>query len=288
MEGKASYLVRPLDAVRVESCGCAAVSPPWSHPSRTLDSHVLLLGLRGHVPLVEDGREFELQPGTLALLRAGHPHKATAPIEHYSRYYWVHFRAHITPWSLTNTSTTMGDSVLFPQSVELPDRSQTEKLFARLLFTAEGRAYTDWKLRVAFLELAIHITEELLANHQAPEEAVPGLVHRTLCHITEDRENANLSIKSLAYLQGVNPDYLGRVFKSSMGTSVGEYIAQHRVDAAMRFLEDTGLSNSLVAAHCGFGSVRQFVRVFKRISGFSPGDYRRSLARIHTIGNRND
>lgn len=63
----------------------------------------------------------------------------------------------------------------------------------------------------------------------------------------------------------------------SDGTSVPEYVLKLRIDLAMEFLADGGMSVTEIAYAAGFSSHSYFDRLFKRCKGLSPLEYRRQL-----------
>lgn len=67
---------------------------------------------------------------------------------------------------------------------------------------------------------------------------------------------------------------LTSTFRSAHGCSVGEYLAQVRVEAAQQLLRETKLSFDDIAARCGFSDRGYFAKVFKRRCGMTPGEYR--------------
>ena len=75
---------------------------------------------------------------------------------------------------------------------------------------------------------------------------------------------------------GLSGPRLSRLFKEQTGFALAEFRNRSRVQ---RFLEiyGTGQRHTMLSAalDAGFGSYAQFHRVFRRIAGESPGEYRR-------------
>ena len=63
-------------------------------------------------------------------------------------------------------------------------------------------------------------------------------------------------------------------FKQVTGIKFVEYVARTRFEKACRLLHDDDLRISDIAFAVGFQSLSQFNRVFKRLSGKSPTQYR--------------
>ena len=87
----------------------------------------------------------------------------------------------------------------------------------------------------------------------------------------------NLSLRTLAETLNVSSSYLSTLFKKETGQTVTEYINQRRIKHAKHLLETTRLQIQTVAQHCGIVDVQYFSRVFKKITGTTPKEYRESL-----------
>jgi transcriptional regulator GlxA family with amidase domain len=93
-------------------------------------------------------------------------------------------------------------------------------------------------------------------------------------HFRED-----VSLHRVADVFGVSESYLSRSFRQNTHFSFTEYVNAIRVQEACRLLVSTPRAVQDVAESCGFGSVTQFGRAFRKITGDSPLSYRRRSAR---------
>ena len=73
----------------------------------------------------------------------------------------------------------------------------------------------------------------------------------------------------------INKFYLTRVFKEQFGLSVTSYLTQLRITQAKRLLRFTDKSVENVAQECGLNDANYFSRLFKKVEGTTPGEYRR-------------
>ena len=89
---------------------------------------------------------------------------------------------------------------------------------------------------------------------------------------------ARVSVSEVAQRVGVHPYHLGQVFKASYGCTISEYVQRMRVTRALALLEGSTESLSAVAFACGFADQSHLTRVFKRMTGVTPGAYRRVWA----------
>lgn len=81
------------------------------------------------------------------------------------------------------------------------------------------------------------------------------------------------SLSELALLCGLSVRQLTRGFRVSRGCSLGEYMAQNRLDHAKRLLA-TSASVKEVAYSLGFATPANFSTIFRRATGESPRQFR--------------
>ena len=81
----------------------------------------------------------------------------------------------------------------------------------------------------------------------------------------------------LAELAGMSPHYFCDLFKKSTGFSPHQYLLRYRIDRAKIFLRSPQFEIRQVAMVTGFGDQSHFSKVFRRISGVTPTQFRRLL-----------
>lgn len=91
-----------------------------------------------------------------------------------------------------------------------------------------------------------------------------------LNHIEED-----ISVKGIAEKLYISKAYLSEIFKQSTGISLLEYITMVKVERAKFLLTTTALKNYEVAERLGFKDHEYFSKIFKKVTGITPIDYRR-------------
>jgi AraC-like DNA-binding protein len=285
--------------MHADNCGCAILSPGWSHPRRLLDSSVLIIGVRGHVPIVVGGaagtgeaeRGYVIAPGTVTILPAGRVHYGTRAIDSSSMYYWFHFTVSGSPAVISGSEAArlLGDdgaldgSALLPLQFSLDDPEPFHQYFRELLFEQENPSYTKLKFQIMFQNLVIRLTESVIAVRQ-PEHSGVGkssVTYSIVTWMSEHLTDPNLSIKTIAAAIGLNPDYAGRRFREVMGLSVGDYLLRKRIELAVGKLRETNDTVAEIAQDCGFGTVRHFLRQFKAEEGLTPTEVRRRHRTMH-------
>lgn len=105
-----------------------------------------------------------------------------------------------------------------------------------------------------------------------------SLLLRAINYI-EENYNRGITVSDITgslYVSGV---YLSKVFSSELHMSVIEYLIQYRVGKAKTLLEETDDPVYVVAEKVGFKDARHFSKTFKRITGETPVEHRRSFAK---------
>ena len=90
----------------------------------------------------------------------------------------------------------------------------------------------------------------------------------------EKHAGEELSLTKVAKDVHMNANYLSENFKQVTGMNFVEYVAQTRFANACHLLCKSNLRITEIAFAAGFQSLSQFNRVFKKLSGRSPTQYR--------------
>lgn len=95
-------------------------------------------------------------------------------------------------------------------------------------------------------------------------------------NLIEQQYHVNFSLQSLAEFVHLSPYYLAHKFKEATGYSVTRYRLLFRIAAACEKLALTDKSITEICFSCGFSDMSNFSRFFKRETGFTPTEYRKS------------
>ena len=113
----------------------------------------------------------------------------------------------------------------------------------------------------------------MLVRHHSLKNYSPP-VQRVIAAIDADL-TADLSLSTLAEMQNINPCYLSSLFKRETDMTITTYVNQKRVEYAATLLMSSKLKIQSIAKQCGIGDVQYFSKMFKKIKGESPKDYRK-------------
>ena len=109
------------------------------------------------------------------------------------------------------------------------------------------------------------------AHTNAPKKMDISLVKSFL----DEHYKEKLSLESVASHFFIDKHYLARLFKEQYGVTLVTYLQQVRITHAKRMLRFTDKSIEEIGLECGIGELNYFSRVFKKLEGVSPSEFRR-------------
>jgi len=122
---------------------------------------------------------------------------------------------------------------------------------------------------------------ELFSGHPASPRSTHtyrgGLGPARLRRVTElvhAKIEDDLTIGEMAESAGLSTAHFSQMFRRSTGESPHRFVLRQRVERAKEMLRTTGMRILDVAIACGFKTQQHFARVFRRMCGASPTEYR--------------
>jgi AraC-like DNA-binding protein/ligand-binding sensor protein len=106
--------------------------------------------------------------------------------------------------------------------------------------------------------------------------AEPPVIARARSYIFE-HQSEDLSLGQVAKAVNASSFYFCKLFKKSTGINFIDYLSQLRIDKAKNLLLNPNCLVSEIAFEVGFQSLTHFNRVFKKMTGVSPSQYRAQL-----------
>lgn len=89
--------------------------------------------------------------------------------------------------------------------------------------------------------------------------------------------SGDLTLNTQANLLSINPSYLSSLFKKETGTTLTEYVKYKRINHAVFLLNTSNLQIQVIAECCGISDVNYFTKIFKKIIGKTPKEYRNDI-----------
>lgn len=276
------------------SCGQAVLNQGFVHPRRTLDTFVLLLGNQGTLHVEQNGVSHSIGPNQYALLFQGMLHFGSQPSQRNLSYYWCHFKVQNENYQLVDRETVnrrihllkesdidTGGNYIIPETGKLLQSERATVLFKSLLDARERKPHSKYLANYALSLLAMEISTDFVDGHG--EKAVSSAYKRISAVMEWVRVNyaKNLGVDGVAKNFNYSSGYLSNTFMKHVGCSFVDYVNRTRISAAKRYLLDSGDPVKAVAMNCGFRDEKYFTKVFKKLEGVSPSQYRNAFYRTH-------
>lgn len=115
--------------------------------------------------------------------------------------------------------------------------------------------------------------KSVLESHQKYGANCKKIVDDVIRFI-ENNYTSEITVLDLAKKYAINPDYLSSVFKQKTGKNIIKYLMEIRIESACKLLKETQLGISDISYKVGYMDRQYFNRVFKKIMGIAPIEYR--------------
>ncbi len=154
------------------------------------------------------------------------------------------------------------------------DRAELKKAYfnTRVLNTQQHEAMVQ--LLAIFAQHLSMISNQIAVQQQNAE---PPLIARAKQYIQEHLEE-DLTLGDVARAVNTSTFYFCKMFKKHAGLNFTNYVSRLRIEKAKNLLMNPNLRVSEIAYEIGFQSLTHFNRVFKKLLGRSPTEFREQLA----------
>lgn len=268
----------------------------WKVKERTIEDHELVLISEGEGELKSRGANLPCRTGTLLYLHEGYWHSIEADPRRPITFYSVHFsfaRARHTPeswcyhkeinyylkdcrargrvWSFDTRASLLP----FSHAYEVGDFPRVEKCFIALNRTyREKRIGYELRLNALLLDLL-----DVLFNESAfpPDKASNIDTLELAMRYIHEHHRQTIRNEHLVQHLGISESRLIRLFKKNTGKTPIEYVNQVKINHAKDLLSNTAKTVKETAFELGFRDEFYFSRLFKKLEGSSPRNYRTKI-----------
>lgn len=146
--------------------------------------------------------------------------------------------------------------------------------FIPIFVVMYAREFVRHRVELEFVYARLK-SAELNAREITITDSSEAKLNRIIDFLKENFRS-DISREGLAAAVGLNPNYMGTLFKTYTSKKINDYINELRIDEAKRLL---GINDGKVidiALSVGFESLATFNRIFKQVTGTTPSEYRKS------------
>lgn len=236
----------------------------WIHPSRVIDTNVLIYVTDGTVYLCEGYNEYILKKGDVIILEKNQRHYGFRPSKDTVSFYWMHFRADIPSDNAVKT-------------VSMSDEYQMNLLFKQLLHFSNTAEYpanmSDYLVRMILIEATVHFTSEV--------DKRPPLI-TDICEWIRINRDKNIKVADIAAHFKYNEDYIARFFKQYYYKGLKSYIDAVKMKYIKELLMQTEYPLKEIAVMAGFEDYKYFLKFFTYHEEITPSQFRELYYNTHT------
>jgi AraC-like DNA-binding protein len=155
---------------------------------------------------------------------------------------------------------------------------EIQRILARIRqeFQDQRRGY-ELLVKALLVELFVTLGRLVDAPSWNEEDGEDSTEHRVeiVRSFLEEHYSEKVRLPDLARLACLQQQYLCRVFKRQVGTTIFDYLNHVRIRQACELLNQTGDSVTGISLRTGFNDLSHFIRTFRKVVGLAPSQYRK-------------
>lgn len=238
---------------------------------------------RGHY-CINGGAEHNLETNQYIILPDNTPYRFWADEKNPWTIYWIHFEGSLAQ-----------NFVQYPVTVHSIIPGKTSRVQDRLdvfqeIYSSFSMAYTQEYMLHASLTLYhllssfVHLEAFRHYKSGKHEQSFSAQV----IHYMDENVSRNLSLLDLANHFKYSPSHFSALFQKETGYSPINYYIQLKVRRACQFIECSRLRFFEIAEMVGFNEPAYFTRIFTKVMGMSPSEYRHREASNSSVHEADD
>lgn len=221
--------------------------------------HRVYYAYAGHAVYEGNNQSFRLQEGHIYVFPTNRPYKISHDPRNPFKCLWFHVV--ISPMIL--------NAAICFNVQENPAPHHVLKAMEHIVESGEGLY-----LKKSLIEQLLHSLLFMISLKNEFLFLRDVWLNKVTQHIHEHYME-NITNKQLSILSGYNTSYLIRLFKKTFGASPQKYILNYRLTKAIILIREN-LPIWEVSSKVGYEDVKAFCRIFKKVKGVPPSEYRKS------------
>lgn len=138
----------------------------------------------------------------------------------------------------------------------------------------EGKRLIDKYFSSAYME---EVVEENVLSEENIGDVRLSLARETIENYIKAHYMDDISMHNLAHVMNYSDAHFCKLFKQCFKVNFTAYLTEYRIGVAKRMLEDPRLNIKDIGSASGYTDSNYFARVFKRIAGCTPSEYRANI-----------
>jgi AraC-like DNA-binding protein len=254
-------------------CGTQDCVPGHSYGPAVRDHFLIHYILEGKGIFQVGSKTYPLNAGQGFLICPGIITYYQADFDNPWNYSWVGFNGLMAGSFLQQANLTVDNPIFTYTKDDFMNRCFEEMLATKEL--KKGRELRLLSLLYRFLSLLI---EECGVGFFNGSTSRKEFYIKKAVEFIEMNYSSKISIGEIAYYIGLDRSYLGSIFKDYTESSLQYFLINFRLNKACELMRNKSLSIGDISRSVGYDDPLLFSKVFKKMKGVSPKNYKNSLS----------
>lgn len=254
----------------LQETGILTAKQPHKSARESLSSYLFFIVLSGGGQLEYNGADYQLSAGDCVFISCSRPYYHRSSEDLWTLR-WVHFYGS-TMGGIYDRYVERGGKPVFRPD----DPAEYINLLTGLQhIAASDDQIRDMRIFESLTRLLTMLMEQSTPDSASVRSTAKAQEMQQIKDYLDQHLSEKFSLDDLAARFFKNKFYMARCFREQFGLPINAYLAQKRVTHAKQLLRFSQLSIEQIAAECGISDPNYFARMFKKIEGISPAEYRR-------------
>ncbi|MDF2523445.1 MAG: AraC family transcriptional regulator [Clostridiales bacterium] len=251
-KGHTNFSIEYIDA------GYHTSNENWAHKKRFLDYNEIIFVLKGNLYLQVNDKQYCLTDNDILVLPQYVNMKSYINSDGSLSFFWLKFH-----------SINFNEFQINNNFFKLSNPYEYIKLFKELVQIAGSNTYPEYAKDIATAHLLCYLSGNCknLTERNHPDIS-------SVIDWIDENISASLTVEIISTNFKYNKDYLGRVFKANIGTTIKEYINMKQIKKAKDLLLTSEYSIKEISQILNFENANLFIKFFKYHEKISPKKFR--------------
>lgn len=235
-----------------------------------ISQHIIIYCMEGYGWIEINKKRISLSPSQFIAIPASTPHRYGADEENPWTIYWIHFKGENAAF-IADLIKKNSDNYK-PQLAYSEDRI---KLFDDIYYNLE-KGYSDDTLRYVNMIFHHFLSSMIYEEKFNRKKNTPGRdIAEAAIERMQNEIQKNFTLNEMASFSGFSVTHFSDLFKKKTGYSPIEYFNHLKIQKACQYLAFTTMPIKELSAYVGIDDQYYFSRMFSRLMGLSPSEYRK-------------
>jgi AraC-like DNA-binding protein len=235
-----------------------------------ISQHIIIYCLEGYGWIEINKKRITLSPAQFIAIPANTPHRYSADEKRPWTIYWIHFKG--------ETAGFIGNLIMKNSEDYKPQLAFSEdriKLFDEIYLSLE-KGYSDDTLRYVNM-IFYHFLSSLIYEEKfnKTETSDANDITARVIDLMRNKINKVITLNELAAFVHLSVTHFSAIFRKHTGYSPIEYFNHLKIQKACQYLSFTQMPVKEIAHTIGIDDQYYFSRMFNRLMGVSPSEYRK-------------